>query len=415
MAPKTIADMFKNMLLASAVRGIDGTGMFQVSGGMNVLYTKTQMPSGVAVTAGDFDSLLSKVHDCPLTIGHVRAATAGNISDENAHPFIAFRDDDSYIIGVHNGSLWGWESGNNDHEVDSAWALDLIANAGPEAAFDEIFGAYCFMWWDSRHKNKMWFIRNDERPMHLARTKDKGSIIFASEAGMLQWLADKHNVSIEEVFSVDPNFLMSIDFTDMELTVEVEKHIPDAYEYSYRHKSWGGQYSNTTSVSTSTNQSTKKEEEDYYADGRESFLSRVKECLRKARNEVADDDRPPFEMGNVDKMESGWGDADHSWFSDDAASADEVKKAMYEGVYSRIVMFEPVQYDHLAQEMVGEIVYPKTLSRKVATLRNVTPEEADAMSSCLLTSVVVGAAWMGSETEFIIEKMNDNGYREIAA
>lgn len=408
--------MFKNMLLASAVRGIDGTGMFQVSGDMRVLYAKTQQPSGVAVTAGDFDSLLSKVHDCPLTIGHVRAATAGNVSDENAHPFIAFRDDDSYIIGVHNGSLWGWDTEKTDHEVDSAWALDLIANEGPESAFEEIFGAYCFMWWDSRHKNKMWFIRNDERPMHLARTTDKGSIIFASEAGMLQWLVDKHNVRIEELFSVDPNFLMSIDFTDRELTVEVEKHIPDAYESYSRYKSWGGQHSNyTPTTSVSVDQSTKKEEEDYYADGRESFLSRVKECLRKARNAVVNDDQPPFEVGNVDKMESGWGDAERSWFSDASATADEIKKAMYEGVYSRIVMFEPVQYDDIAQEMVGEIVYPKTLNKKVATLRNVTPEEADAMSSHLLTSVVVGAAWMGRETEFIIEKMNEVGYREIAA
>lgn len=408
--------MFKNMLLASAVRGIDGTGMFQVSGDMRVLYAKTQQPSGSAVTAGDFDSLLSKVHDCPLTIGHVRAATAGNISDENAHPFIAFRDDDSYIIGVHNGSLWGWDTTDTEHEVDSAWALDLIANEGPEAAFEEIFGAYCFMWWDSRHKNKMWFIRNDERPMHLARTTDKGSIIFASEAGMLQWLVDKHNVRIEEVFSVDPNFLMSIDFTDRELTLEVEKHIPDAYESCSQNRSWGGQYSNyTPTTSVSVDQSTKKEEEDYYANGRESFLARVKECLRKARNNVVDDNRPPFEVGNVDKMESGWGDAERSWFSDASATADEVKKAMYEGVYSRIVMFEPVQYDDIAQEMVGEIVYPKTLNKKVATLRNVTPEEADAMSSHLLTSVVVGAAWMGTETEFIIEKMNEVGYREIAA
>src|SRR5690606_884005 len=115
------------------------------------------------------------------------------------------------------------------------------------------------MWYDSRSPSKLWFVRNNERPMHLARTKDKRSIIMASEAGMLQWLVDKHGIGIEEVFSLDEGYLMSIDFTEQHLTIEVEDKIEDAWD---GWKNYKGRYTQTSNNSTTTSSYTY----DYYAD-----------------------------------------------------------------------------------------------------------------------------------------------------
>ena len=67
-------------------------------------------------------------------VGHVRHATAGSVTDDNAHPFVV-QGKTGEVVGVHNGSLTGWRptTGTSPHEVDSEWALKLIADKGVDA------------------------------------------------------------------------------------------------------------------------------------------------------------------------------------------------------------------------------------------------------------------------------------------
>ncbi len=98
--------LLTDMLLASAVRGVDGTGMYQLAQDATMYTYKLAMPSAVALENTYIKSMVDDCHNSSITVGHVRAATQGNINDDNCHPFQAFREDGSYIIGVHNGTLY---------------------------------------------------------------------------------------------------------------------------------------------------------------------------------------------------------------------------------------------------------------------------------------------------------------------
>lgn len=406
-AASKVKDMFENMMLASAVRGTDGTGLFQVDGDEKVWHGKTQLPSAMGVYDKKLSGIMSNAAESAITVGHVRAATAGSVSKDNAHPFTAVRDDGSYIIGVHNGSLYGWDTPASGFEVDSEWALDLIAREGVEKAFSEIWGAYCFLWYDSKEPGKLFFLRNEDRPMHIARTKDKKTIIMASEAGMLQWLADKHNIGIEEVLSVDEDYLMSIDFRQETLCVDVVQKVESNYSSSHYH-GWHSAGTNKTPSSAVPKESSLKS----------YVVSAVKTCLKNARMSLYRDEEEdadtPFEMGPI-PSEQGWGDAKADWYDSSFVSDAEKKRAMSEGLYGRIVMYEPVTYDVFTKQMVGEITYPTKLKNPLAYIPDLDPEEADTYLNRMMNMVVVGARTFGKETEYVLAELNDKGQQALAA
>lgn len=132
-----------------------------------------------------------------ITICHTRSATSGVDEGVNgAHPF-SMEEGDRELIGVHNGSLqfWSHKTNANKFKVDSEWALNHIFANGIEA-FRDFNGAYVFVWWDSADGETLNIALNNERPMHVAFTKEDG-MVFCSEAGMLYWLAERHGLGLD--------------------------------------------------------------------------------------------------------------------------------------------------------------------------------------------------------------------------
>lgn len=131
-----------------------------------------------------------------ISIGHLRAATAGAIKYSNAHPFY-IADQGKELVGVHNGTLNGWH-GKKDakfYEVDSEWALNHIFSEGFDA-FEDISGAFCFVWWESTDQHALQIALNDQRTMHVGFL-EQGGMVYASEAGMLHWLCERNNLTLK--------------------------------------------------------------------------------------------------------------------------------------------------------------------------------------------------------------------------
>lgn len=202
---RNLDDFMENAFYANQVRGTDSSGIFSVGhligprkpGARQVdFFKKAENGSEFLKYTGASD-LVKKANSAKLTVGHVRAATFGAPVDENSHPFIAVREDDSKIIGVHNGSLDGWHGkiGADKCRVDSQWLYNRIAEDGIDA-FEGINGAFALVWYDSLEPNKVFIARNDKRPLFFAYTEDEKGIIGCSELGMLGWLADRNDIKL---------------------------------------------------------------------------------------------------------------------------------------------------------------------------------------------------------------------------
>lgn len=197
---KFLSDAF----YANQVRGTDSSGMFQVKrylskGKPDVSFHKDALNGSAFLQDRSVRDLITASKNARATVCHVRAATMGGVRLENAHPFIAKREDDSRIIGVHNGTLSNWRSkqGSEKFNVDSQWLFSKLASDGAEA-FAGFDGAWALVWYDSNTPDIMYIARNDKRPLFYAFSEDQKSIVGASELGMLGWLAERNDIKLHK-------------------------------------------------------------------------------------------------------------------------------------------------------------------------------------------------------------------------
>lgn len=421
-------DLFGDMMLASAVRGVDATGLFQVDVAGDVWYAKYAKPSGQAMSISNMYGVAKDVDAAAITVGHVRHATVGSSSDDgNSHPFIGYKEDTNknYIIGVHNGTLWGWESmdTHSQHTTDSSWAISHIAQLGA-AAFGDFFGAFAIVWHDTSHPDKVFIARNNDRPFHIARTKNGRSIIGCSEAKMLDWLADRNGLELDDsaIYSVDSGYIWSIDTSKEQLTFTMEEEIELNSSYSsYKNprvvtappppaitiKAGGDACS--IPFTQPADITPWGEDEDKI-----TVVAAVKSALRAARyNTVTnneEDEDTPIDAGASDEILMRAKDA---WFSTTGLELADKKRAEYDGSFGSIVMFDPVDYDNLKDSVVGEITYPTFYKRPITYVENVSPSEWSQIKNAPRHMVVVGLRYFNAEKEYIVTNLNDEGVRHL--
>ena len=191
-------DFMRSGFVAGSLRGMDSSGVASI-----MVQRKTFAFQKLPVAGSTFiqdkyaDTLIRRANDTGIiTLGHTRSATVGKVGYSEAHPFW-MEQDTRELIGVHNGTLTNWRSDASakDYDVDSEWALNKIFDEGKDA-FAKFSGAYCFAWWDSNDHETVNFALNSERPMNVVFTEN-GNMAFASEAGMLYWLLERHKVAMK--------------------------------------------------------------------------------------------------------------------------------------------------------------------------------------------------------------------------
>jgi hypothetical protein len=194
-------------LIADSLRGTDGTGAFFVGHKHDGAADWCKQGSHVydfldtKVAGQRFNQNFDKIR---CAIGHNRSATVGKSSTDNSHPF-----QEGPITLVHNGTLHGTGTlPKSQHQldgvnVDSHVITHNLAEHSAEEVISKLSGAFALVWHDARD-GSINVVRNSDRPLHLMRAKCERTILIASEADMLVWLARRNHFKVGEVYYPNP-------------------------------------------------------------------------------------------------------------------------------------------------------------------------------------------------------------------
>lgn len=214
-------------LIMDTLRGADATGIFMVPHAWKdntpqdervAYYLKKAVPGHTFVTDAAYSRELYPLRDWRAVVGHNRAATRGKRDNDNAHPF-----QEGAVTMVHNGTLtttyglpqdiWALNKGRskeNEISVDSHVLCHNLAEAAPEDAgklLEATRGAFALVWNDARDESVN-IVRNADRPLHLAYSKDDDTLYFMSESEMLYALTRRGAIKIENIFYPKPGVWM---------------------------------------------------------------------------------------------------------------------------------------------------------------------------------------------------------------
>ena len=314
--------------ICDMLRGEQSTGAFRVQNNAVDVFKK-------AVNGYEFvqeqgaKRVLNWNLNVAAIVGHNRAATRGSVKDDNAHPFTR-----GAVTLVHNGHIQNhWDladhCGITKYEVDSDIAAAVLAKyENPLDGLKLLGGAYSLVWWDTRN-GTLNFARNEQRPMHFADVVDAnnattGVTLFASENGMLRWLAARNGLRLGPTYETKTGHLYTINFKNGNVQGT------DVHEYKaepYQKKIVGSTtklYSDGTEVPFRRNmyQALREEmvellEEEFIAEGKTVQLTLTDPKLRYRVN----GDTTVLESAEVTVLMSEWA-LPHKWRLDSSFTVD---------------------------------------------------------------------------------------------
>lgn len=218
-------DVFKELLFLSQVRGSDATGVcgFETRTGVIDIF-KRAVPSSTFLDLRRVDHMISTRSD--VLMGHTRRSTAdwaSKYNHEDAHPF--YWND---LVGMHNGVVPFQALSKLPHTlkgaIDSENLIYNISKEGVDKVLPNIWGAWALTLLDAENK-KLGFIRNKERSLSFAFSKDKKKMYWASEGQMLHWVLNRYGVETIEPY---PKLLDEDVF--LEINLASGKPIADSWE-----------------------------------------------------------------------------------------------------------------------------------------------------------------------------------------
>lgn len=201
----------KDSLYCGTLRGSDGAGIFTIStapGAEELTILKDSVPGFYFLGLKPLQNIFSNIEKYRIVVGHNRAATFGEASAENTHPFKHGK-----IVLVHNGTINNLPSLSGQvwakHNVDSAAICQLLDEGSPKELFPRIKGAFAFVWYNTETK-ALYIYRNKERELYLGKVKGKQELYFASEYGMLAWMAYRNGIELSKIALVPEFKLLEI-------------------------------------------------------------------------------------------------------------------------------------------------------------------------------------------------------------
>lgn len=230
-------------LYADGLRGFHSTGVAAVLRSGEVQVVKKAMNAYDFISHKAFDSLMNRSLSHRAYIAHNRHATQGDVNNNNAHPFTV-----GNITMVHNGSLrakWRLPNGS-DFAVDSEAICNSLSTHGPDETIKLLDGSFALVWYN-REEEKIYMVRNAERPLSLG-TLNNGDVLFASEEGMMNWIADRNGITIVENYEVDVGHIVEFDLSGTRMddwtTREVELFKPTPVVYNNTNNRYQGHHNN---------------------------------------------------------------------------------------------------------------------------------------------------------------------------
>lgn len=222
-------------LTLDSLRGEDSTGIMLLRNEFDLTTAHTTSSGRKYVTGKHYEKLVKD--PAWAFIGHNRAATAGSVKIENAHPF-TFGD----VTMVHNGTLVNRgasiPSYQYEYEVDSmqiAYALSLHKPEEVPDVLKTINGSFCIVWTDARDQS-INVARNSDRPFHFCFNKDKKIMWFMSDGHHLNAInasLSRSDAKGGAIYQLDK--YKHLKFKKGSLVPEVTKFDPFAYPV-YQHR-----------------------------------------------------------------------------------------------------------------------------------------------------------------------------------
>lgn len=225
--------VFRRLLELDTVRGPHSTGVLFVGDrGNTEVLKKVGTPWDLYSYKATEEAFKNSVN---VLMGHNRWATQGKINNVNAHPF-----DMGNIIGAHNGTLTT-RYNLQDHlkfDVDSENLYHHMEENGVNDTIPKLNGAFALTWWD-KTDDTLNIIRNDKRPLHYAISKDKKTILWASEPWMIYVACNAHKFEVDTIEEFKEDVLHSFSiplgmaYNAKELTKprirKMEMYVPPVY------------------------------------------------------------------------------------------------------------------------------------------------------------------------------------------
>lgn len=375
-ATKFMRDSF----LAGQVRGTDSSGIIQIDAKGNLLTHRAALPGTTFLQDSLADKMLSDSDDAWCTLGHNRHATTGGKLYRSAHPF-TFVDGngDPSFAGMHNGTLTGWDS--QKYISDTHWAMDRIQKNGVDAV-KTMNGAFAFFWVDSQEDpNIVNFVRNKERPMHMAFVKDKKVALFSSEAGMLYWIAERNDIDLEEesvlCLSTDTHYKFNIKDARKYTTTKIV--VPATTTTTYPR---------TPITSTVTQNPAQKR----ILDGITAAFQNSTPSESTTRNIVS-----PNSSG-FPASTGGTSTTTEPVVLGRVVTKEEIKEARKANLFQKSVQFAPDAYDQVGNVFYGT-VNEKDKAPLYAEIRNMHPTLVRQLNRCeVATCKVIGITTLMANT-----------------
>jgi hypothetical protein len=234
-----VRDVVRDGFITGMVRGVHSAGLFAVPKNQEkeIPFLKRAYNGLDFVNAAPVKDLLSDFALMNGYVGHVRWATKGDVHRDNAHPF-----QHGPITMVHNGTILNERSlGDWGYGTDSEYICRSLAERpDPRDTIKLLNGPFVLVWHD-RRTNKMYMTRNKERELAYSYVKDRNLLLFASEWPMLQWLAWRNYIELEDIESVTPYDILEfpVDEPRGRVIIKAEEYKPPAPLYPQHHHSGG--------------------------------------------------------------------------------------------------------------------------------------------------------------------------------
>lgn len=223
---------FEQALYADALRGEHGTGVALFDKDFNWNLLKKAINARDFLDLRSYSTLMTqKGYASKFIMGHNRFATRGGINNQASHPF-----NHGDIIMAHNGSLRGqWRlPDEKEFPVDSENIAHSLNKLGTDVTIPLLDGAYSLVWANVKEK-QVNFIRNSERPMWFGLSKDKKTLLYASEGSMIRWIANRNNIELESITSTEVDTLYSFDMSDEHKEEDLEPETKVIKGYTFQH------------------------------------------------------------------------------------------------------------------------------------------------------------------------------------
>jgi len=222
-------------LYLDALRGFDATGLATVDVKGAITINKKAMPSNDFLQLTPVDDQIEGWNN-RVFIGHNRLATKGAVNNINSHPF-----QHDHITMVHNGSLTHLNKLPENHrfDVDSDNLAHMLSTIGVYETLKIIQGAFALVWYDELEE-KVFMVRNNQRPLHYATVKDKNIVMYASEKIMLEFLMKRNGFTPEEVNLLPVGKLLSFDPKSKDISKYISEDVELYKEPNQSNNCYGG-------------------------------------------------------------------------------------------------------------------------------------------------------------------------------